>query len=43
LLEVFMSSFKYRNKSKLECHRRNSQMVDSGVVGVRCALPTFNQ
>ena len=42
-LKMFNSSFKYRDKSKLECHLWNSPAVESRVDGVGWALPTFNR
>jgi hypothetical protein len=43
MLEIFISPYKYRDKSKLEGLGWNSPLVDSGVVGVGWAVPTFDK
>jgi hypothetical protein len=43
MLEIFISPYKYRDKSKLEDHGLNSPVVDSCVVGVGWAVPTFDR
>jgi hypothetical protein len=42
MLEMFIYPYKYKNKSKLECHRWNSPVVEFCVVSVGWAVPTIN-
>jgi hypothetical protein len=43
MLEIFISPYKYCDKSKLESQRWNSPVVESCIVDVGWALPTFNR
>jgi hypothetical protein len=43
MLEMFISPYKYRDKSKLEGHGWNSLVVDFCAFGVGWAVPTFDK